>query len=141
MSNDSETKPKIIVDEDYKSQVQAEKEALQRQKAQAQSQQQAPGPEAAAGGAAPPLPPASLTTLISTLATQAMVSLGQIANPLSGKAEVDLEQARHFIDTLAVLEEKTAGNRTPEESQILEQVLHDLRMAFVYVGQQQPSGA
>jgi hypothetical protein len=79
----------------------------------------------------PPMPPASLLTLVSTLASQAMLSLGAIPHPITGKAEVDFEQAKHFIDTLGLLEEKTAGNRTPEEDATLTQVVHELRMAFV----------
>ena len=74
------------------------------------------------------LPPATLSFLISTLATQAMVSLGAVPNPITNKTESNPDQARHFIDTLAMLEEKTVGNRTPEESQLLSSCLHQLRM-------------
>ena len=78
-----------------------------------------------------PPPPATLEFLITTLATQAMMSLGQIGNPVSGKADVRLPEAKHFIDMLTVLEEKTAGNRTADESALLDGFLHELRMAFV----------
>jgi len=78
-------------------------------------------------------PPASLQSLISMLATQAMVALGQIPLPGSDQPEYDLEQAQHFIDTLAVLEQKTAGNCTPAEAQILKNLLHDLRLGFIAV--------
>jgi hypothetical protein len=77
------------------------------------------------------LPPATLSFLITTLATQAMVSLGQVPNPFSGKFEIRLPEARHFIDALTMLEEKTAGNRTPEESALLRGALHQLRLAYV----------
>ncbi|HZZ72505.1 MAG TPA: DUF1844 domain-containing protein [Pirellulales bacterium] len=77
------------------------------------------------------LPEASLAFLITTLATQAAVSLGIVENPLTGKTEFQPDQARHFIDTLAMLEEKTVGNRTPEESELLHSALHQLRMAAV----------
>ena len=76
-----------------------------------------------------PVPPATLSFLITTLATQAMVSLGEVPNPFSGKAEIRLPEARHFIDALAMLEVKTAGNRSPEESAMLDGFLHQLRMA------------
>ncbi len=79
----------------------------------------------------PPLPAATLSFLITTLATQAMVSLGQIPDPFSNKAEFRPAQATHFIDTLQMLEEKTSGNRTPEESSLLRSCLYQLRMAFV----------
>lgn len=117
-------RPKIIVDEDWKSQAQKEKEAL---KQAAESPQ--PIPQAQAAG----MPPANFPVLLTTLATQALVCLGQIPNPLTGKADIHLEEAQHFIDTLAMLEEKTAGNRTPEESQMLDELLHELRMIFVHV--------
>src|SRR5687768_10241988 len=113
--------PKIIVDEDWKSQVQAEKEKLQKEVEQHKVNPTAEDPE---------MPHASLAMLISTIATQAAVCMGQLPNPITGKAEVHLNQARHFIDTLAVLEEKTTGNRTPEESAMLTAMLHELRMAF-----------
>jgi hypothetical protein len=77
------------------------------------------------------LPPPSLAFLITTLGTQAMVALGEVPNPITGKMERLPNQAKHFIDTLAMLEEKTAGNRTPEESALLSSLLHQLRMAYV----------
>ncbi|MEX2142207.1 MAG: DUF1844 domain-containing protein [Pirellulales bacterium] len=77
------------------------------------------------------LPPPTLAFLITTLGTQAMVALGEVPNPLTGKLERLPNQAKHFIDTLAMLEEKTVGNRTPEESALLSSLLHQLRMAFV----------
>lgn len=120
------TKPKLIIDEDWKSQVQAEKEALERQKVHSPQ----PQPEAAAGA---PLPPATLAMLLTTLATQALVGLGQIPHPTSGKAEIHLDEAKHFIDTLEMLEAKTAGNRSPEEDRLLENLLHELRLGFVEV--------
>jgi hypothetical protein len=115
---DDQPKPKIIIDEDWKSQVQAEKQRL------AEEPQQPPPREHE-------MPPATFPVLISTIATQAMVCLGQLPNPMSGKAELHLDEAKHFIDTLQMLEEKTAGNRTPDESAMLDELLHELRMAYV----------
>ena len=60
-----------------------------------------------------------------------MVALGEVPNPITGKLDRQPNQAKHFIDTLAMLEEKTDGNRTPEESALLSSLLHQLRMAFV----------
>jgi hypothetical protein len=122
-------RPKIIVDEDWKSQAQKEKEALKQSAATSQTTQQAQ----AAG-----LPPATFPVLLTTLATQALVCLGQIPNPLTGKPDIHLDEAQHFIDTLAMLEEKTAGNRTPEESQMLDSLLHELRITFIH-SQSQPA--
>lgn len=81
----------------------------------------------------PPVPPASFAILVSTLATQAMLSMGKAPNPVTNKTEVNVELAKHFIDTLGVLETKTKGNLTTEEAGMLEAVLHELRMAFVSV--------
>src|SRR5262249_33262809 len=78
-----------------------------------------------------PLPPATLTFLLTTIATQAMIALGQVPNPITGKAEFRPQQAKHYVDTLAMLDEKTKGNRTPEESTLLTDILHQLRMAYV----------
>lgn len=127
-------KPRIIIDEDWKSQVQAEKEALAKQK-ESEAVRQGAGPEAQkppeAAHARGPLPPATLPVLITTLATQALAMMGQIPLPGSDKPEVHLDEAKHFIDLLEMLEQKTSGNRTPEESQLLDNVLHELRMGFV----------
>ena len=71
--------------------------------------------------------------LLTTLATQALVALGQIPHPVSGKPEVHLDEAKHFIDTLEMLETKTGGNRTPEETQLLDNLLHELRLGYVEV--------
>jgi hypothetical protein len=52
---------------------------------------------------------------------------------MTKKADVQLDQAKHSIDLLAVLQKKTEGNRTPQESDELEAALHELRMAYVTV--------
>jgi hypothetical protein len=124
---EQQPKSKIIIDEDWKSQAQAEKEALERKvhlEPQAEAHQTAPHQAA-------PLPPATLAVLLTTLATQALVALGQIPHPVSGKPEVHLEEAKHFVDTLQMLETKTAGNRTAEETHLLDNLLHELRLGYV----------
>lgn len=127
-SPNEETKSKLIIDEDWKSQVQAEKEALDRQVHQEHAQ-----PESKPAPGAAPLPPATLAVLLTTLATQTLVALGQIPHPVSGQPEVHLDEAKHFIDTLEMLEAKTAGNRTPEETQLVDNLLHELRLGYVQV--------
>ena len=119
--------PKIIVDEDWKTQVQAEKKTLKDEQTQ---QPEAPG--------AAELPPASMALLITTLATQALAMLGQIPDPNDGSTIVHLDQAKHVIDTLAVLEEKTKGNLTADEATMLQSVLHEMRMLYIAV-QNQPT--
>jgi hypothetical protein len=77
------------------------------------------------------LPPASFPMLISMFSTQAMVSLGLMPNPLTGKAEPELILAKHYIDLLSVLEEKTVGNLEAQEKRMLGDSLHELRMLYV----------
>jgi hypothetical protein len=64
-------------------------------------------------------------------AQQASLFLGRLPNPQSGKTEVHLEPAKLFIDHLEMIREKTRGNLTSQESEIINSVLSDLQMAFV----------
>jgi hypothetical protein len=79
---------------------------------------------------APELPEASLEGLVNMLAVEAVMHLGLIENPMGGRT-VDLEAARHVIDMLGVVQNKTQGNVTDDEAELLENVLADLRMQFV----------
>lgn len=119
---------KIIVDEDWKKQVEAEREALRR----LEEEQQAGRAEPSQAG---PLPPPDLTFLASNLYLQGLVALGLTADPAAEKVVVRLDLARHTIDLLAMLQQKTEGNRTPEETEALDGMLHELRLAFVQVQQ------
>jgi len=69
--------------------------------------------------------------LVSLFGTQAMMALGKLANPGTGKAEKHLDAARLFIDLLEMVERKTAGNLTPDETKVLKATLTDLRLMFV----------
>jgi len=84
-----------------------------------------------ADSSSPPVPPATFEFLIHTLFTQALMALGRIPNPITKQAHKNLPTAKHFIDTLAMLEQKTAGNLTTEERQQLEEIQHQLRMMFL----------
>ncbi len=138
---------KIIIDEDWKERVQAEKEAAkqgsdasvagesdatdkQSNDAPAQEPQQGPS------DADIPLPPPSLEMLATTLATQAMISMGMLPHPTTGEQNVHLDQAKHLIDMIEMLQEKTQGNRTAEETVAINNMLHQLRMGFVAMQQQ-----
>jgi len=134
MSGTPEQKPRIIIDEDWKSQVEEEKERLKEQTRAEPSG--ARGTDRAAEAAVDQLPPASLSLLVTSLATQALVWLGQLPDPLEQQHVIQLDLARHQIDTLAMLEEKTRGNTSAEEARLLDDVLHQLRMAYVAVQQQ-----
>ena len=68
-------------------------------------------------------------------AQNAALFLGQIPNPQTGQGEVNLELAKMFIDQLAMIQEKTRGNLTSEETAVLRNTLSNLQMAFVEVSQ------
>lgn len=149
-------KPKLIIEGDWKTQARAEKEAAQpaasapaephlsvdsdwKAQAAAEKQRLAEQAEAAgddAEGGEHGVPPADFRTLISTLASQAMLYLGAIPDPMTGQRMVHLELAKHHIDLLGVLEEKTSNNTTDEEKQFLAQFLNELRLAFSQISKQ-----
>src|SRR5262249_4056174 len=78
--------------------------------------------------------PASFINFAMSLASNAAAALGMMEHPATHKREVDLELAKHWIDVLGMLQQKTHGNLSPEESQILEGWLADLRMQYVSFG-------
>jgi hypothetical protein len=79
------------------------------------------------------LPPASLPVLVQLLASQAMLAMGKMQVPGQPDLKVDLDAAKHFVDLLGVLEEKTKGNVTPDEAAMIGAVAHELRL--IYVGE------
>ena len=74
-------------------------------------------------------------------AQNAALFLGQIPNPKTGEGEVNLELAKMFIDQLAMMQEKTRGNLTNEESTVLRNAISNLQMAYVEVAREAPKGA
>jgi Domain of unknown function (DUF1844) len=97
----------------------------------------APAPRAAPAGSASQGPaPApqegpDLQGLFIMLASSALVNLGEAADPETGERVLDLEQAKEAIDLLSLLRVKTEGNRTDQESHLLEEMLYDLQLRFV----------
>ena len=95
-----------------------------------------------AGGEEADLPdaedPASFPSFLMSLASNAAASLGMMEHPVTRKREVDLELGKHWIDVLGMLEKKTRGNLLPQEQQILEGLLADLRMQFVSLSNATP---
>jgi hypothetical protein len=74
----------------------------------------------------------SFTTFVVSLASSAAIHFGDLPDPNTGqRTEMNLEGAAQMIDILALLEEKTRGNLTLEEREVLEQVLYELRLRFV----------
>jgi hypothetical protein len=75
--------------------------------------------------------PLTFTSFIMSLSTSALVFLGQVPDPASGKTITDLTGARQMIDLISLLKDKTAGNLTPDEAAFVDTILYDLRMLFV----------
>lgn len=81
------------------------------------------------------LPPVDFSGLVLSLATAAMTHLGVMADPTTGQqCPPDLVLARHTIDTLGMLKEKTTGNLDDAERRLLDNILTDLRLAYVSLG-------
>jgi len=125
MSENNE-EPKIIVDEDWKSQVAREKEQINN--ASANPADDATDAEAVKMGE---IPPANILLFISMLGSQAMAALGLLADPMTGEVSANRPVAKHCIDMLGVLEEKTKGNLTEDEAAQMRDALHQLRMVYV----------
>ncbi|TWU04395.1 DUF1844 domain-containing protein [Stieleria varia] len=146
-----DSEPELIVDSDWKAQVEKEKQ----QAAAAKDAGKTPSDEPTDDSSAVvdtdaidtdaidtdaidsdpadhgPIPPASLEVLLTTLYSQTMMSLGVIPNPSTQQAKTDLPMAKHFIDTIEILQTKTTGNTSDDESKMFEEILYNLRMAYV----------
>ena len=81
------------------------------------------------------LPDVTFAAFIMSLNTSALFHLGEIADPVSGEKVKDLTLAKHTIDTLKLLQDKTKGNLSAEEKGLLEDILFDLKMRYVRVKQ------
>lgn len=119
-SCDLSDEPKLIIDSDWKSQAQAEKEKL--------AEKAAPKQQDAAD-----LRDVGFEDLVGMLATNTLSYLGYVPDPYTGQAMVSIEYAKFHIDLLGVLEQKTKGNLSETEKAAMEKALSQLRMAFVEV--------
>ena len=139
MSENDKQENKIIVDDDWKAQAQAEKQRLvddakskdTEKPAPESSETKAESPQPTRG----PLPPADFSSLVSSLAAQVLYSLGGIEDQQTGQRNVDLDLAKYHIDTLSMLEKKTEGNLSDDEKKLLDQGLYQVRMQYVQVAQ------
>jgi hypothetical protein len=124
MAEEKKEEKKLIIDEDWKSQAQKEKEiAATKESEEKQKEQKAKRP---------PMPPANFTGLVSLLVTQTLFALGAIGNEdEKEKRSPELDLARYNIDLLGMLEEKTKGNLSEQEAELLKNALHQMRMTFV----------
>jgi hypothetical protein len=78
-----------------------------------------------------PLPEINFSTFVISFSTQALMHLGEMANPLNGQLEKDVPMAKQMIDILGMLREKTHGNLNASEDKLIEDILFDLRMRYV----------
>lgn len=155
--------PSLHIDDDWKKQAQEEKRRLAEQQKQSETSPAAAaggaaepsvGPGAAAGTAPPGLggtaaaaataaarerggeaPPPTFATLVQSLLTQILFYLGDLA-PRGSQPQVNLDMAKHNIDLLSLLEQKTANNLTDEEKRLLDAALYETRMRYVSVASQ-----
>ncbi len=77
------------------------------------------------------MPEVTFSAFVMSLNTSILFHLGEIADPETGRVIKNIELARHAIDTLVVLEQKTKGNLTEEESELLKNILYDVKIRFV----------
>lgn len=120
----------IQVDSDWKNQAQAERDRLA---AEAEAKAASQGSSRGGAPGQREMPQGDFQTLVGTLVTQAVLYLGGIPDPETGRAIVSLEHARLNIDMLAALQEKTKGNLTPEETDDLQKAIVELRSRYVDV--------
>src|ERR1051325_5040068 len=153
----AEDKPGLHVDTDWKKQAQEEKRKLAEQEEKRKTAATAPagvvpgaagpstataptggpaasGRQAAGRGAGPgaqrEIPQASFATLVQSLLTQVLFYLGDLSTR-GGEPMINLDMAKHNIDTLSIIEEKTRGNLTDDEKRLLDAALYEARMRYV----------
>jgi hypothetical protein len=77
------------------------------------------------------MPEVTFPAFVMSLNTSALYHLGEIADPQTGKRIVELDLARHAIDTLVLIQNKTKGNLTADEGELLKNILYDIKIRFV----------
>src|SRR3990167_6945149 len=80
-----------------------------------------------------PIPPVDFPTFILSLSASALLQLGEIPDPQAKEANRNLELARHTIDIINMLKDKTKGNLTDEEARLIDNILYDLRVRYVNI--------
>ena len=153
---EEDNKPSLHIDTDWKKQAQEEKRKLAEQET---AKAAAPAPDSSAGAAASPrgtgrgaeraaeraaergaggqreVPPASFALLVQSILTQVLFHLGDLSNR-GNEPSLNLDMAKHQIDIMGVLEEKTRGNLSADEQRMMDAALYEARMRYVAVAQQ-----
>lgn len=120
MSKFDNVNPGMNVDNDFKEQARKEKDQLAGKMENA----------ASADDETPEIPKPSFELIIQQMAVPALMAMGIIESP-DGQRNRDLDVAKLYIDTLGILEQKTKGNLTADEKQMLDMALYEVRMQFV----------
>ena len=140
----AEEQPSLHIDTDWKKQAQEEKRRLAEQEQKKAAAAAAPKPtpaeptgmpRAGIGRGERGLPPANFTTLVQSIVTQVLFYLGELS-ARGAEPAMNLDMAKHNIDMLGVIEEKTRGNLTEEEQRLLDGALYESRMRYVSIAQQ-----
>jgi hypothetical protein len=147
----AEEQPSLHIDTDWKKQAQEEKRRLAEQEqkkaaaAPAAPARPTPGEPTMAGGMPRAgggpggrdraMPAASFTTLVQSIVTQVLFYLGELT-ARGTEPSLNLDMAKHNIDMLGILDEKTRGNLTEEEQRLLDSALYESRMRYVAIAQQ-----
>ena len=77
------------------------------------------------------MPEVTFSAFIMSLNTSALYHLGEIKDPQTGQSEINYELARHAIDTLVMLKDKTRGNLNRDEEEMLKNIVYDVKLRFV----------
>ncbi len=114
-----------------KERIAAEQAEAEKETAGEKNPEKGPEEAQAAPNAEIPNFEADFATFIYSLNTQALLFMGKIPNPISKKYEKDIGTAKYLIDTIDMLSKKTKGNLDENEAKLIENVLYDLRMAYI----------
>lgn len=120
---------RIFAEEDKEQKKKEDKAEPPKEEAEARESEEAAEPEEAEADYQ--LPEINFATFIFSLNTSVLVQLGVIEDPSTGKKAKNLILAKQTIDILGMLEEKTRGNLTEDEENMLKNILYDLRMIYV----------
>ena len=119
------------VDESWKEQSEREKQGAAPSPGASKAPAPSGGEPAAAPGGAEEPAEARFDLFISGLAMETLIALGEMPHPATRKQAANLPHAKYLIDLLGILEDKTRGNLTAEEVQLLKDALYQLRMRYL----------
>ena len=128
--NPDEEETKKTQNKDEPEQKEKEKQIPQQPESQPQAEPRSPTTERK-------LPPINFSTFVLSLHSSSLIAMGVMPDPYSNQTTKELELAKQNIDLLSMLEEKTKGNLTKEENDLIKNVLYDLRMKYVEMKNQQ----